>query len=133
MSAQSAGQRTPAEWVTLAISIAIVGSLVAIALIEEANRQDEVATSLAISFDMGATRWDGENYYVPFHVTNGGSQAVASADIWFEIYDGEALVETDEITVAFLPLQGRQEGVYVTARNPATHALRARLESVQFP
>ena len=48
MSAQSAGQRTPAEWVTLAISIAIVGSLVAIALIEEANRQDEVATSLAI-------------------------------------------------------------------------------------
>ena len=70
---------------------------------------------------------------MPYTVLNSGEQALTSAEIWIEVYDGERLVESTEVTVEFLPLQGTQEGMYVTTLDPATHRLVGRLESLQFP
>ena len=56
-----------------------------------------------------------------------------SAEIWIEVYDGERVVESAEINVQFLPLQGKQDGVFVTTQDPASHFLRGRIESLQFP
>jgi uncharacterized protein (TIGR02588 family) len=46
---------------------------------------------------------------------------------------GEQVVVSAEITVQYLPLQGTQDGTFVTTRDPASHALRSRVESLQCP
>jgi uncharacterized protein (TIGR02588 family) len=122
-----------AEWLTLALSALIVGSLVVVALNEEANRQYDPDAALSISFDAEAARLTGESFYIPYTVTNTGASAISSADIWIEVFADESLVESAEITVEFLPLQGKQRGIYVSSRDPRTHQLRGRLESLQVP
>jgi uncharacterized protein (TIGR02588 family) len=133
MSSPRERTRSAAEWVTLALSVLVVGSLVVVALNEEARRQEEHGAALSVSFEDEAASIVGESFYIPYTVTNTGASAISSADIWIEVFDEETLVESSEITVEFLPLQGKQHGIYVSQRDPRTHQLRGRLESLQFP
>jgi uncharacterized protein (TIGR02588 family) len=125
-------RRSAAGWVTLGLSLLVVAVLVGIAIREELARQD-AGTGLAVTFDRGAATRRGDDYLVPFTVYNTGADAISSADISIAVYAGERLVESTEITVEFLPREGRQDGIYVSAFDPTTHAVRARLESLQFP
>ena len=54
----------------------------------------------------------------PTPCVNTGSEAISSAEIWIEVYDGERVVESAEINVQFLPLQGKQDGMFVTTQRP---------------
>lgn len=125
--------RSLAEWVTLGLSLLVVGTLIAVAVEEESLRQQEGGSSLLVTFDVDDSRREGESFFVPYTVLNTGSEAISSADVWIEVYNDASLVESAEITVQFLPLQGQQRGLYVSAYDPATHTLRGRLESLQFP
>jgi uncharacterized protein (TIGR02588 family) len=122
-----------AEWVTLSLSVLIVGALVMVALVEESRREDADAADLGMSFDVERTVARGGNYYVPYTVRNQGSAAITSAEIWIDIYFENELVDSAEVTVEFLPLQGSQDGVFVTPYDPSTHTVVGRLESLQFP
>jgi uncharacterized protein (TIGR02588 family) len=122
-----------AEWVTLALSVAVVGALVAFGLIEESQRREEEGPNVSITFDIAGSALRGESYYLPYTVTNSGSEAVTSAEIWIDVLDGERLVQTSEIMVEFLPLEGRQDGVFVSSFDLATHTIRGRVESIQVP
>jgi uncharacterized protein (TIGR02588 family) len=127
------GRRSNAEWVTLALSVFVVGALVAVALVEEARRQQVDQSSVQVTFDREHTTTRESSYYVPYTIRNTGGNAISSAEIWIEVYDGELLVESAEILVQYLPLQGKQDGIYVSAHDPRTHGFRGRLESLQFP
>jgi len=133
MTQHLARRKSIAEWVTLSLSVLVVGALILVALVEESRRQDGDGTALQVTFDTEGATTQGENFYVPYVVLNTGSEAISSAEIWIDVYDGERVVESAEITVQFLPLQGKQDGVFVTTRDPASHALRSRIESLQFP
>jgi uncharacterized protein (TIGR02588 family) len=133
MNRDGPGGLAAAEWVTLAVSIVIVGALVAIGIREELDRRDEEVGDIAIEFDTARTeRYEGK-YFVPYVIRNTGSDAIVSAELWLEVYAGRDLVETAEITVTSLPLEGTQDGVYVSAFDPDTHTMLGRLESIQFP
>ena len=125
--------RSTAEWVTLWLSVLVVGALAAVALVEEARRQEGDGAALQVTFETERSTQEGEIYYVPYTVRNTGSDAISSADVWIDVYDGEQLVESAEITVQSLPLQGKQDGVFVTAHDPASHALRSRRELLLLP
>ena len=127
------GRRSNAEWVTLALSVLVVGALVAVALVEEARRQQVDQSSVQVTFDRDHTTSRESSFYVPYTVRNTGANAISSAEIWIEVYDGEQLVESAEILVQYLPLQGKQDGVYVSAHDPRSYGFRGRLESLQFP
>jgi uncharacterized protein (TIGR02588 family) len=71
--------------------------------------------------------------YVPYTALNTGSEAISAAEIWIEVSDGERVVESAEITVRFLPLRGKQDGVFVTTRDPKIYPPQSRVESLQFP
>jgi uncharacterized protein (TIGR02588 family) len=133
MTARWLRTRSLAEWTTLALSLLIVGALVATALREEADLQGSAGAGVDVTFDEDNVTLRGDRYYVPYTVVNTGSTAIASAEIWIEVYAGERLVESAEVRVQFLPLYGKQDGIYVTALDPATHTFRGRLESLQFP
>ena len=132
----TSGDRQPksaAEWVTLSLSALIVGSLIVVALVEESRREDVDAVELRISFDEEQASTQGENYFLPYTIRNTGSTAISSAEIWIDTYAGEQVIESAEVTVQFLPLQGSQEGVFVTTHDPPTHTFVGRIESIQFP
>jgi uncharacterized protein (TIGR02588 family) len=133
MTACGARRHTAAEWVTLSLSVLVMGALIVVALVEESRRQQGDAAGLQVTFDTERVVARGESFYVPYSVVNTGSEAISSAEIWIEVTDGERVVEAAEINVQFLPLQGKQDGIFVTTRDPASHALRSRLESLQFP
>jgi uncharacterized protein (TIGR02588 family) len=133
MTERAARRKSLAEWVTLSLSVLVVGALIVVALAEEARRQEGDGAPLQITFDTEQAAARDETFYIPYTVTNTGSEAISSAEIWIDIYDGERVVESAEINVQFLPLQGTQDGTFVTTRDPASHALRSRVESLQFP
>ena len=132
MSGASRG-RSVAEWVTLSLSVLVVGALVLVALIEESRRYEGDRAALQVTFDTERAVARDESFYVPYTVRNTGSDAISSAEIWIEVYDGERLVESAEITVQFLPLQGTQDGMFVTTHDPATYPPYTRLESLLYP
>ena len=122
-----------AEWVTLSLSVLVVGALVVVAVVEEARRQESGEIGVRVTFAPERTETRDGSFYVPYTVRNTGAHAITSAEIWIEVYDEETLAESAEVTIQFLPLQGTQEGVYVTTRDPASHEIVGRLESLQFP
>jgi uncharacterized protein (TIGR02588 family) len=133
MTEHAARPKSIAEWVTLSFSVLVVAALILVALVEESRRQDGDGAALQVTFDTEGATARGESYYVPYTVMNTGSEAFSSAEIWIDVYDGERVVESAEINVQFLPLQGKQGGMFVTTHDPASHALRSRIESLQFP
>jgi uncharacterized protein (TIGR02588 family) len=126
-------ERSPAEWITLTASLLLVGGLVAVALVEEARREEGDVSGIAVIFDSEHAVAQSGSYYVPYTVENIGSSAIASAEIWIEVLDGEAVVHSAEVAVQSLPLRGRQNGIFVSAYDPTNTTLRGRLESLQFP
>jgi uncharacterized protein (TIGR02588 family) len=133
MTGNAARRKSTAEWVTLSLSVLVVGALIVVALVEESRRQQGDAAGLQVTFDTEHVAKRGESFYVPYTVLNTGSDAISSAEIWIEVSDGARVVESAEINVQFLPLQGKQDGVFVTTRDPATYGLRSQVESLQFP
>jgi uncharacterized protein (TIGR02588 family) len=125
--------RSIAEWITLTLSVLVVGALIVVALVEESRRQQGEGTGLHVTFDTERTIERDDSFYIPYTVLNTGSNAISSAEIWIEVYDGELLVESAEVNVQFLPLQGKQDGLFVTTHDPASHQLQSQLESLQFP
>ena len=125
--------RSIAEWITLSLSVIVVGALIVVALVEESRRKQGDGPGVRVTFDSERTVAIDGSFYVPYTVLNSGSNAISSAEIWIEVYDGELLMESAEVNVQFLPLQGKQDGLFVTTHDPASHQLQSRLESLQFP
>lgn len=133
MTARSSRRLSAAEWVTLLVSLSVVGLFIGIALHEEFERRDEPAGAIEVRFDAAQAEFRDGTWYVPYVVRNAGSVAIDSAEIWIEVYAGEEVVDTAEIRVLSLPLEGTQLGIYVTTLDPAAHTIQGRLESLQFP
>lgn len=133
MTENAARRISIAEWVTLTLSVLVVAALILVALVEESRRQDGNGADLQVTFDTERATARGESFYVPYTLMNTGSEAISSAEIWIDVYDGERVVESAQINVQFLPLQGKQDGMFVTTHDPASHDLRSRVESLQFP
>ena len=133
MTQRAARRRSIAEWVTLSFGVLVVGALIVVALVEESQRQHGDGTALQVTFDTDRATAYGESFYIPYTVVNTGSEAISSTEIWIEVYDGERVVESAEINVQFLPLRGKQNGLFVTTQDPASHSFRSRVESLQFP
>lgn len=129
-----AGQRRSlAEWVTLALSLLVVGTLVTVAVMEQGRLEQEEGPGMTVIFDTDHAVRRGESYSIPYAIQNTGSDAIVSAEIRFDVLEGETVIDSEEIRVAFLPLQGTQKGIFVTSHDPARYTLRDRIVSLQIP
>ncbi len=133
MSHRAVRRRTVADWVTFVASAFVVGALVAVALIEEVRRGDEDEPGVAVTFLVGETTVRDGSYYVPYSVRNTGDTGIEAAEIWIEVFNDEQMIESDEIRVEFIPLEGTQDGVYVSQFDPSEYHYRGRLESLSLP
>jgi uncharacterized protein (TIGR02588 family) len=123
----------PSELVVLLLSLLIVGGFVAVALWMSSSTADSDVAGLEVTFDVEGTVEREEGIFVPYAITNHTSSGVAAAEIWIEVFDGVRLMETAEIRVEFLPVESRQDGLYVSKFNPAEYEFRGRLESLLYP
>ncbi|MBA3450313.1 MAG: hypothetical protein H0T18_03775, partial [Chloroflexia bacterium] len=66
MTARGSRRKSAAEWVTLSLSVFVVGALVAVALVEESRREQGDETGLEVTFDIERAVARGDRYYVPY-------------------------------------------------------------------
>jgi uncharacterized protein (TIGR02588 family) len=124
---------SPAERVTLILSFLVVAVLIGVALIEEARIEGSEPAGLIVTFATDRTFARDGNYYVPYTVTNRGVQAIDAAQVRFEMLSGDTVVQSEDLAIQFLPLDGVQSGLFVTQNDPATHTFRAHAITLQFP
>ena len=61
MTGNAARRKSTAEWVTLSLSVLVVGALVVVALVEESRRQVGDAAGLRVTFDAENVAQSGES------------------------------------------------------------------------
>jgi uncharacterized protein (TIGR02588 family) len=122
-----------AERVTLALCFLVIGALLAVVVYAGTRQEASESGSIEMTFDMEHVEFRDGAHFIPYTIRNTGREAVSSAEIRFDVFDGDRVVDSAEITVQFLPVRGSQTGVYVTSLDPATHTVEGRLESLQFP
>lgn len=125
--------RTAADWLTLAVCALIVSTLVFFAIVEQRRLDLADGVALEVTFRAEEAARANDQFLVPFTVANTGSTAILSADLIIEVYQETRLVESAPVTVTFLPLKGRQHGLYASERDPRETLIRWRLESLQLP
>ncbi|HET8675260.1 MAG TPA: TIGR02588 family protein [Blastocatellia bacterium] len=112
--------RTTAEWVSLVISLLLLGAVVGVVIKLWVSETKEPAQ---FKIEVGAARNDAGQYYLPFTLTNEGDQTAAEVMVEGRINaaDNE---ETSSTTFDFIPGHARQEGVLIFSGDPATAQLR---------
>lgn len=121
------------ELVVLLLSLLVVGGFIAAAMWMSATSSRSDFGGLEVTFDVEATIEREEGFFVPYTITNRTSSGLAAAEIWIEVFDGDAMVETAEVRVEFLAVESEQKGLYVSSYDPSRFDFRGRLESLLFP
>jgi len=122
-----------AERVTLILSFLVVAVLIGVALKEEARIEGSEPAGLIVTFATDRSFVRDDSYYVPYTVINRGAEAIDSAQIRFEVLSGNEVVQSNDLAVQFLPLDGIQTGLFVTQHDPNTHTFRASPITLQSP
>lgn len=121
------------EIVVLLFSVLVVGGFVATAVWMSSRTPASNGGGLEVTFDVEGTVERSDGFYIPYSISNHTSSGVAAAEIWIEVFNQDRMVETAEIRVEFLPVESRQEGLYVSRYDPAKYEFRGRLESLLYP
>jgi uncharacterized protein (TIGR02588 family) len=133
MSSRSGSRRPLPEILITIISILVVGILIGYAVVQEKERRGAGPANVVLTFDRDGVTVQDDTYFIPYIITNESSNAIDSADMVIEVLDGGQVVESAAISLVSLPLDGRQEGIYASQYDPATHEIRSRLTSLVFP
>lgn len=130
---ERADRRSVPEIVITVLSVLVVCGLIVYALGQEQQRREADPANVNLVFDVDSSTYEGGTYFVPYVVNNDSSHAIDSADMVIEVMDGDRLVESSAISLVSLPLDGRQNGIFASSYDPATHEIRGRLTSLVFP
>jgi uncharacterized protein (TIGR02588 family) len=133
MSSRTGPGRSLSEVVITILSVIVVGGLIAYAVVQEKERRGADPANVNLAFDRESAIFQDETYFIPYTISNDSSHAIDSADMVIEVLDDGEVIETASISLVSLPLDGRQEGIYASQYDPATHVIRARLTSLVFP
>lgn len=129
MSTSKRPPRTSAEWVTFAVSVAIL--LVVVGLIAtQATGSDRPA--LPRVSKTGPVERQGERFLVPVEIRNDGGATAEAVQVTAELTVGDEVVEADQ-TVEFLAQEEKAEVVFVFDRDPAAGQLDIRVTGYTVP
>lgn len=126
------GGRTVAEWTTLGISLAILGTVFATIAWLWVNDDASPAT-VNVTPVSEQVRREGGAWYVPLKVTNDGDVTAEDVVIEAELDTGSGEPETAEFTVTFLASGETARGTVVFTSDPAAGDLTIRPVSFKEP
>lgn len=120
----------PAEWVTFAIALLIVLSIVGLVIFTWFT-QDQQPPILSI--DRSEIRETQGQFYVPFKVTNTGGGTAESVQVIGEFRLNGEIEESGEQQIDFLSGGESEEGAFIFTRNPQNGEIILRVASYKLP
>ncbi|MEM7593384.1 MAG: TIGR02588 family protein [Cyanobacteria bacterium P01_A01_bin.83] len=130
MPKKSGRERSPAERVSLGISLFIVG-LIIVLICYTWITGDNNPPVLFVSQSQ-ARQVEGQ-YYVPFTVTNAGGKTAESVEIVAQLLWNNEVTEIGRQEVDFLSRQEKRSGEFVFSKNPQQGELTIRVASYKLP
>lgn len=131
MESTSKKPRSLAEWVTFGIASSILSAIVGLVIYVWATDKYE-PPSISIEQNTEVRQTDGK-FYVPFEVTNTGSETVESLQVVAELKVNNQIVESGDQQIDFLSKNEKEEGAFVFQRDPRQGELTVRVASYKIP
>jgi uncharacterized protein (TIGR02588 family) len=120
----------PAEWITFAIALLIVLSIIGLVLYTWFT-QDKQPPVLSIT--RGEIREAQGQFYVPFKVTNTGGETAESVQVIGKLRLNEEIEESGEQQIDFLSGGESEEGAFIFTHNPQNGEIVLRVASYKLP
>jgi uncharacterized protein (TIGR02588 family) len=131
-SAQDSG-RSPAEWVSFGISLAILLLVIGLLGYEHFTRDNRPPT-IEAQPRLEMVRHEGDLYYLPVDVANQGDQTAGDVQVAVTLKPGpDAKEETAEFAVLFLAGGQTAHGTAVLTHDPAQGELTVQVTSFTSP
>ncbi len=124
--------RSAVEWVTFAVSAAILLALIGLVIVQQGGRGDQPA-SIEVQPQLQAVRRVGESYYLPVAVTNQGDQTAGDVRVEVSLVDGQGGRESSQFQIDFLAGGATRLGTAVFRGDPARGTVRAAVVSFVHP
>ena len=125
-------ERTAAEKITLAVSVALIVGLVALVTYVTVTGGGEPPIVEATSLP-DEIRHEGESYFLPVAVTNRGGLTALEVTVQAELAGSDGSTESSEFTLDFLAGGETREGTAVFTSDPAAGQLTVGVASFQVP
>ena len=126
---RSSAQRTTAEWVTFAISCAVLLVVVGLVVLDMAGSDDPPAPTAT---QAGPVRTSDNHFFVPVEVVNVGDATAANVQVTAELVIGTQSYSGDQ-TIDFLGGGERVELAFSFDEDPAQGELSIRVSSYAVP
>ncbi|CAN5614956.1 hypothetical protein BH23CHL5_BH23CHL5_13420 [soil metagenome] len=127
-----AGQpRSTSEWVTLFLSVAIVGGVVVMIVWLMISGADDPPI-LVTDVEMNNVTESEAGYLLPIIVSNDGDRAAIEVVVEVTL-SREEIDETSAFTIMLLPSKQQDTGFVVFANDPREHTLEVGIRSFQEP
>ncbi|HEY5876969.1 MAG TPA: TIGR02588 family protein [Ilumatobacteraceae bacterium] len=126
---RTTAQRTTAEWVTFAISCAVLLVVVGLVVLEMAASNDPPAPTAT---QAGPVRASDNHFFVPVEVVNDGDATAANVQVTAELVIGTQSYSGDQ-TIDFLGGGERAELAFSFDQDPAQGELDIRVSSYAVP
>ncbi len=123
--------RSPAEWVTLALSTLVLTSIVVLVFYDwQLSKNIPPAFHVEIA---DTARLTEGRYYVPFTLKNTGGRIARTVQVIAELHSPDGNDETGEQEFDFLSGNERKKGEFVFEHNPQSGDLIVRVASFGLP
>lgn len=123
--------RSPAEWTTFGIASAILTAIIGLVLYSGLARPDRPPV-LSVTRQSEIREEQGQ-FYVPFAVTNDGTDTAESVQVIAELRMNGEVEESGEQQIDFLSGGETEEGTFVFSRDPRQGELIVRVASYKLP
>ena len=120
-----------AEWVSLAISLALL--LGVIGLVGSLWASDQQRQPPILQVTRSGVRQSQGKFYVPFEVTNAGGKTAKSVQVIAELQIDGVTVESGEQILQFLSSEETAGGAFIFTRDPQSGTVVIRVASYQTP
>ena len=118
------------EWVAGAVGLVLV--LAAVGFIAYTALTTEPSVPVVTIEHVSTERTPG-GYVVEFRARNSGPSTAASLTISGRLYDGSTEVESNEVTLDYLPARGKRQGGLIFQSDPAGYELKLEAEGYVDP
>ncbi len=128
---ESTLKRSPAEWITLALSSLVLAILVGL-VIYDWQLTKNLPPAFRIEVNEPARFAEG-HYYVPFYLRNTGGRIARTVQVLADLRLADGTNETGEQQFDFLSGNERKSGGFVFEHNPTEGDLVIRVASFGLP
>ena len=125
--------RNAAEWVTLVVSLLILGTFVGAAFYEHFRLEEQPGAVLHVEVYRDQVERRGDRFYLPFNATNTGADPASDVALHFEVLNGEEVIEESDAVIPFLPSDAEEAGEVVLMSDPAQYEVTAQVGNYLTP